>query len=35
MRAFAIDQLGAPGSVHELPEPVPAEGQVRVRVMVP
>jgi NADPH:quinone reductase-like Zn-dependent oxidoreductase len=32
MRAFAIDQFGAPGSIHELPEPVPAEGQVRVRV---
>ena len=32
MRAFAIDQFGATGSVHELPEPVPAEGQVRVRV---
>ncbi len=32
MRAFAIDQFGAPGSVRELPVPVPAEGQVRVRV---
>lgn len=32
MRAFAIDQFGVPGSVHELPVPVPAEGQVRVRV---
>ena len=32
MRAFAIDEFGAAGSVRELPEPVPAEGQVRVRV---
>ena len=32
MRAFAIDAFGQPGSVHDLPEPQPAEGQVRVRV---
>ena len=32
MRAYAIDQFGEPGSVHELPEPTPSEGQVRVRV---
>ena len=32
MRAFAIDEFGATGSIHELPEPVPAEGQVRVHV---
>jgi NADPH:quinone reductase len=32
MRAFAIDEFGAPGSVHELPVPEPAEGEVRVRV---
>lgn len=32
MKAFAIDQLGEPGSVRDLPVPDPAEGQVRVRV---
>jgi len=32
MRAFALDAFGQPGSVHEVPEPEPAEGQVRVRV---
>ncbi|OLD49140.1 MAG: hypothetical protein AUI42_09200 [Actinobacteria bacterium 13_1_40CM_2_65_8] len=32
MRAFALDAFGQPGSVHDLPEPEPAEGQVRVRV---
>jgi len=32
MRAFALDTFGAPGSVHELPDPKPAEGEVRVRV---
>jgi len=32
MRAFALDTLGAPGSIHELPDPEPADGQVRVRV---
>ena len=32
MRAFAIDAFGQPGSIHDLPEPEPAEGQVRVRV---
>ena len=32
MRAFALDAFGQPGSVHEVPEPDPAEGQVRVRV---
>jgi len=32
MRAFAIDDFGATGSVHDLPDPEPAEGQVRVRV---
>jgi NADPH:quinone reductase-like Zn-dependent oxidoreductase len=32
LRAFAIDEFGAPGSIHELPEPVAGEGQVRVRV---
>ncbi|MDP9271218.1 MAG: NADP-dependent oxidoreductase [Chloroflexota bacterium] len=32
LRAFAIDEFGADGSVHELPDPTPGEGQVRVRV---
>jgi len=32
MRAFALDAFGEPGSIHDLPDPEPAEGQVRVRV---
>ena len=32
MRAFALDELGQPGSVRDLPEPEAAAGQVRVRV---
>jgi NADPH:quinone reductase-like Zn-dependent oxidoreductase len=32
MRAFALDAFGEPGSIHDLPEPAPTEGQVRVRV---
>jgi NADPH:quinone reductase-like Zn-dependent oxidoreductase len=32
VRAFAIDSFGETGSVHELPEPTPAQGHVRVRV---
>jgi NADPH:quinone reductase len=32
MRAFAIDELGQPGSVHDIPVPEPVEGQVRIRV---
>jgi len=32
MQAFAIDELGQPGSVHDLPTPEPTEGQVRIRV---
>jgi NADPH:quinone reductase len=32
MRAFALDAFGQPGSIRELPDPEPAEGQVRVRV---
>ena len=32
MRAFALDAFGQPGSIHEVPEPEAAEGQVRVRV---
>lgn len=32
MRAFAVDELGASGSIHELEIPEPEEGFVRVRV---
>jgi NADPH2:quinone reductase len=32
MRGFALDAFGQPGSIHDLPEPEPSEGQVRVRV---
>ena len=32
MRAYALDAFGQPGSIHEVPEPEPAKGQVRVRV---
>jgi NADPH:quinone reductase len=32
MKAFAIDQLGEPGSVQELPVPEPEQGEVRVRI---
>lgn len=32
MRAFALDAFGQPGSIHDLPDPEPVEGQVRVRV---
>lgn len=32
MKAFALDQFGAPGAVRDLPDPEPAEGQVRIRV---
>ena len=32
MRAFAADEFGGQGSIHEVPIPEPAEGQVRVRV---
>ena len=32
MRAFAFDEFGAAGSIHELPDPTPGEGQVRVRI---
>ncbi|HEY8816938.1 MAG TPA: NADP-dependent oxidoreductase [Candidatus Dormibacteraeota bacterium] len=32
MRAFAFDAFGQPGSIREVPEPEPADGQVRVRV---
>lgn len=32
MKAFAIDEFGAPGSVRDLPVPEPGEGQLRLRV---
>jgi NADPH:quinone reductase-like Zn-dependent oxidoreductase len=32
MKAFAIDELGQPGALRDLPVPEPAEGQVLVRV---
>jgi NADPH:quinone reductase-like Zn-dependent oxidoreductase len=32
MRAFAVDEFGATGSIHQLPVPEPAEGEVLVRV---
>lgn len=32
MKAFAIDELGQPGSVHDIAVPEPGEGQVRIRV---
>lgn len=32
MRAFAVDEFGATGSVHELPVPDPGEDEVLVRV---
>ena len=33
MKAFALDAFGQPGSIHDVPEPEPAEGQVRVHVV--
>jgi NADPH:quinone reductase-like Zn-dependent oxidoreductase len=32
MRAFAVEELGRPGSAVDVPAPEPAEGQVRIRV---
>ncbi|TML79645.1 MAG: NADP-dependent oxidoreductase, partial [Actinobacteria bacterium] len=32
MKAFALDTLGQPGSIHDLPVPEPSEGQVRIKV---
>src|SRR5438477_4356951 len=32
MQAFALDELGQPGSMHDLPTPEPGEGEVRIRV---
>jgi NADPH2:quinone reductase len=34
MKAFAFDQLGQPGSAHDVGVPEPDEGQVRIRVAV-
>src|SRR2546429_6030199 len=34
MKAFALGDLGRPGSIRDLPVPEPVEGQVRVRVGV-
>ena len=34
MRAFAIDAFGEAGSIRELPDPVPGDGEVLVRVNV-
>ena len=32
MRAFAVDAFSQPGSIHDFPDPEPAEKEVRVRV---
>src|SRR5438105_734777 len=32
MKAFAVEELGRPGTVRDLPVPEPGEGQVRIRV---
>ena len=32
MKAFALDEFGKPGSIHELPAPEPAAGQVKVKI---
>ncbi len=32
MKAFAVEELGRPGAVRDLPVPEPVEGQVRIRV---
>ena len=32
MRAFALDEFGAPGSIHQLPIPEPAAGEILVAV---
>jgi NADPH:quinone reductase-like Zn-dependent oxidoreductase len=32
MKAFAIEELGKPGSVQELAVPEPGEGQLRIKV---
>ena len=32
MKAFALDEFGTQGSVRDVPDPEPGEGQVRIRV---
>ena len=32
MKAFAVEELGRPGAVRDLPVPEPGEGQVRIRI---
>src|SRR5438046_2430995 len=32
MKAFAIEELGQPGSVRDVADPEPGEGQIRIRV---
>ena len=32
MKAFALDDLGQPGSIRELPDPQPGSGEVRIQV---
>jgi NADPH:quinone reductase len=32
VKAFALDAFGQPGSIHDVPDPQPADGEVRVRV---
>src|SRR5437870_9030825 len=32
MKAYAVDEFGKPGSVREVPNPEPGEGEVRVNV---
>ena len=32
MKAFALDEFGKPGSIHKLPAPEPAAGQVKVKI---
>ena len=32
MKAFALDEFGVPGSIHDLPAPEPAAGQVKVKI---
>lgn len=32
MRAWAVDEFGADGSIHEVPVPEPGDGEVRVAV---
>jgi NADPH:quinone reductase-like Zn-dependent oxidoreductase len=34
MRAFAVESFGAPGSIREIPDPEPGEGEVLVAVQV-